>query len=350
MNTNNFSVQAIEIKNKAQELGYDLCGIIRVDAVEEYSVRLEERIQCFPEYRPLYEGMDLVNLAFPQKKHDWAKSIVVCISRYGKYKIPKGLDHSFGKVHLFDYRLQKHSKKHATKILFESYLKESGLTIATDERRGVTAARFAAAKAGLGVIGKNNFLYTKYGSWVWIDTWVINKELEYYETPDIPSCPENCTECMDACPTGALAGPLQMNAGTCVARLLYGFGLQGLAPEPLRNKMGPWLYGCDDCQNSCPRNKGKWEEVEDFPHLNELAEAITLEKILEMDEETIVDILCPKFFYISPDNAWRWKCNVLRVMVNNYDSKYDRYIKKACNDSNDNIREMAAWACRELGL
>jgi hypothetical protein len=37
-------------------------------------------------------------------------------------------------------------------------------------------------------------------------------------------------------------------------------------------------------------------------------------------------------------------------MVNEYHPEYDQYIKKACYDSNENVKEMAVWAGRRLGL
>jgi hypothetical protein len=37
-------------------------------------------------------------------------------------------------------------------------------------------------------------------------------------------------------------------------------------------------------------------------------------------------------------------------MVNDYNPKYDYYLKTARGDSNQNIREMAIWGCNRLGL
>jgi epoxyqueuosine reductase len=152
-----------EIKEKAYELGYDLCGIIEAKSFTKFNDYLKERIDKFPKSTHLYEG--LFDLGEPSEKADWAKSIIVCIRRYNKYKIPQNLDKLFGKVYLFDGRLS-YSKEYKSKALFEDYLKEQGMKTYED---GVTA-RWAAVKAGLGYFRKNNFVYTKFGSYVWIDT------------------------------------------------------------------------------------------------------------------------------------------------------------------------------------
>lgn len=337
---------AIKIRNKALELGFDSCGIVKVDAVRDYADRLEERIKLFPESRPLLEKF--FKYAYPQKIYDWARSIIVCAFRYGKYRIPEGLGGLIGKFYLYDYHYQKYSKEFANAALFESYLQETGLKTVRNEFSGVTAARWAAFKAGLGIIRKNNFFYTKHGSWIMFETWLTDQEMECRETEVLSPCPDNCTKCIDACPTGALARPYETNAVKCMTFLTC--WVKDLAPEHLRNKMGQWLYGCDECQDICPMNKDKWDEEEDYPNLNELTNFIGIEKMFEMDEKTFLNYIKPKFWYINQDRVWLWKCNAIRAMVNSYEDKYGEYIKKACHDNNENIRDMAIWACEKLGL
>jgi len=334
-----------KIRNKALELGFVSCGIIKIDAVEDYADRLKERINLFPESKPIIEN--LFRFAHPQKTYDWAKSIIVCAYRYGKYKVPEGMDGLIGKYYLYEYKSWKYSKEFANITLFESYLKELGLKTARDAR-GITAARWAALKAGLGVIRKNNFFYTRHGSWIALETWVTDREMECHETETLPPCPKNCTKCVDACPTGALAQPYGMNAVNCITFLTW--GVKDLAPEHLRNKMGKWLYGCDQCQDACPMNKNKWKEEEEYPNLHELTNYIDIEKIFEMDERTFLNHIQPRFPLINQERAWLWKCNAINAMANSYNAKYSKYIKKACHDENENIREIAAWVCKNLGL
>lgn len=337
---------AVTIRNKALELGFDSCGIIKVDAVRDYADRLEERMKLCPESRPFYEN--LFKYAYPRQTYDWARSIIVCAFRYGKYRIPEGVSGLIGKFYLYDYHLQKYSKEFSNAALFESYLQEAGLKTVRNEIAGIAAARWAAFKAGLGAIRKNNFFYTRHGSWIMFETWLTDQEMECSETEVLPPCPDNCTKCIDACPTGALAGPYETNAVECMTFLTC--WVKDSAPEHLRDKMGTWLYGCDACQDACPMNKGKWDEEEDYPNLDELVNYIGIEKMFQMDEETFSKHIQPKFWYINQDRVWLWKCNTIRAMANSYEAKYGDYIRQACHDSNENVREMAVWACAKLGL
>ncbi len=323
------------------EIGYDLFGITSADLMEEYASQLDERIKSFPESRKLYES--LYPMSFPQKNVEWAKSIIVCVRKYGKYNIPEEIDKYIGKAHLVDGRL-KYSKEYSQKLEFEAYLESLGLKAAYS----IVPARLAAVNAGLGYIGNNNFFYTKkYGSWVYIETWVIDAELEYDQPTRSFNCPENCNKCIDACPTGALNNPFSMNVGKCIALLVITPNLQS---EDIKTKMGTWVYGCDICQNVCPMNKNKWEEKEDFAGLSDVTQYLSLESIWKMDEKTFLEMVQPRFWYIGQDGLWIWKCNALRAMANSGDQKYHAYLKEALKNPDQNIRNTALWACQQLGI
>ena len=97
-------------------------------------------------------------------------------------------------------------------------------------------------------------------------------------------------------------------------------------------------------------NKGKWEETDDFPGLAELAPNLVPEKIMDMSEEFYKTKIQPKFFYLSPEDLWKWKVNVLVYMKNNYEERYKPCILFACTNSHEKIREMAQLICQELNL
>ena len=335
---------AKDIKLKAAQLDYDSCGIIPAVPFDEYKRYLDERVQTFPESKEVYERMySFVNI--PEE----AKSIIVCIRRYNKYKVPAGLDKWVGKNYLFDGRMP-YSHEFRDKTEFEMYLKTVGINVIECP----ISVRWAAAKAGLGKFGSNNFIYDpKHGSYLYVYTWVVDKVLDYDETPDdylLPQCGDHCRKCIEACPTKAMKGSLSMNMPRCAAFLSSNSRLGTIGDETTREQMGQLLYGCDACQDACPLNRDKFNEEETFPLLDRYEQLLRPENILEMDDKTYLDVLNPRFGYAGPEGMWLWKCNALRIMINSGDAAYHSTIKQYRGHEDERLREIAEWGCEKLGL
>ncbi len=336
-----------KVRNKALEIGFDQCGIIKINEVKEYSGQLLDKQNNFPEVKPFYDH--LAKLAFPETRYEWAKSIVVCVKNYGKYKIPRHLDGIISKFYLFDYKWKNYSEDFQRIEIFDKYLSENGIKAEKDPAFGVAPSRLCAVKANLGIIRRNNFFYNNNGSWNWIEIWVTDQIMEFKEEKaEIEECPEECRECIKACPTNALCKPYFTNILTCVTRLSY--GTRGVTPQPLREKMKTWIYGCDECQNACPKNKDKWKENEEFKYPPDFINKISLEEIVSSDTEILKNMFHPVFSFINRDRIWVWKCNALIAMANKYKPEYKKHIVNSLESDNENIRETAKWAKEKIGL
>lgn len=294
-----------QIKALAAEAGYVACGIAGTEPFEDYRAALQDRMRRFPEAAELYR--ELEGRVDPRAVAPWARSIVVCIRHYGKYALPEKLVGHIARNYLCDRR----SKACPDAIMprkMKTGLAGMGLRVKT----GGVPGRAAAVRAGVAGFGRNGFAYAAgYGSWINIESWMIDAEVEP-DTPAPPApCPEGCRACRQACPTGALQEPYMMRQDRCVAFLTFE------APEPIEPalwaKMNGWVYGCDVCQQVCPMNQGKWQPRETMPWLDDVADLLTPEALAAMDQETYSKVVFPLLGYIPEDNLARWHRNAKRA-------------------------------------
>lgn len=108
-----------------------------------------------------------------------------------------------------------------------------------------------ARQAGLGWRGKHSLLLARQGSWRFLGEIYTDLSLPS-DAPLTEHC-GRCTACLDACPTGAIVAPYQVDARRCISYLTI--ELAGSIPEELRPLIGNRIYGCDDCQLCCPWNR-----------------------------------------------------------------------------------------------
>lgn len=95
-------------------------------------------------------------------------------------------------------------------------------------------------------------------------------------------------------------------------------------------------------------NHGKWIGDKEFPGLGELAHHLSPEAVLQLDDTYYREKIQPRFFYLKPDELWKWKVNALNFIRNNGAGAYRPNILAACSDENEKVRDMAKRIAEEL--
>ncbi len=117
---------------------------------------------------------------------------------------------------------------------------------------GPLLERDFAQRAGIGFIGKHtNVISLQHGNWIFLSEIITTLELPA-DDPEKNHCGK-CRCCLDACPTGAITAPFELDARRCISYLTI--ELKGAIPDALRPAIGRRIYGCDDCLEACPWNR-----------------------------------------------------------------------------------------------
>jgi len=244
-----------EMKAAAPSMGIDAIGVASPDPFTELKARLERQRALGRESG--FEEPDLDKRTNPALLFDGPKSLIsIAVAYPSKLKSPpvsepgkrRGIvsRSAWGQ----DYHLALRRRLDRLAAWLTERVPEARIKPMVDT--GELSDRAVAERAGIGWSGKNcSLISPKWGSWIYLGEMITNLPLP----PDRPiedGCGE-CTRCIDACPTGALVGPGELDAKRCIS---YVTQTKDMVSDEWMRKIGNRLYGCDTCQVVCPVNRG----------------------------------------------------------------------------------------------
>ncbi len=283
-------IEASHVKERARQLGFDLCGIAAADSYPELGFFQEWLARGFAADmtwlpRTADTRADVRNLL------PGARSVIVTATLYNTdrpYSSESPPDTA--RISRYAWGDDYHDVvRRRLDALLDWLRATSGESF--DARvyvdTGPVQERVYAQYAGLGWIGKNTCLINaERGSWLFLGEIVCTLDLEA-DTQGLEQC-GSCTRCLEACPTGALVEPGVLDANRCISYLTI--EARGPLPVEYLEAMGTHVYGCDICQEVCPYNQPApsssdphWQPRPglDLPRLVDLA-AHTDEELLKL--------------------------------------------------------------------
>lgn len=248
-------MKASDIKRRAAELGFDLCGVAPAEAFPE--------LQALPGWLARgYAGrMAYLNRTARTRVdvRQWlpsARSVVsvACVYHTDRPLSVERTDPERAVIARYAWGDDYHDVLTARLELLLAWMRQAHPS-SFDARVGVDDApvqeRVFAARAGLGWIGKNTCVINpEIGSWFVLGEIVASLDLAY-DQPALDRC-GTCQLCLEACPTGAIVEPYVVDARRCLSYLTI--EIKKDIPEEQRPDLGAHVFGCDICQDVCPYN------------------------------------------------------------------------------------------------
>jgi epoxyqueuosine reductase len=257
MNSSAEKPLSVLIKEKARDLGFDLCGIAPSRSLMERESILKNWSLSGMNGEMSYLGRNIEKRINPESLVPGAKSILVTALNY--YSDIKQDGKDVPVISRYAYGINYHeviTKK--LKLILDLI---RNIAPEMNGRAFVDSAPLLekawAVEAGLGWQGRHSIVINnKIGSFFFIGICVLDIELDYDKPCKENSC-GNCRLCIDLCPTGAINENSTIDARRCIANLTI--ENRGPIPEEIIPKLGGRVYGCDRCQEVCPWNKNAKE-------------------------------------------------------------------------------------------
>ncbi|GAA4436531.1 tRNA epoxyqueuosine(34) reductase QueG [Ravibacter arvi] len=280
--------RSIRVKELAQSVGFDACGISRAGFLEKEAPRLEKWLR-----EKKHGAMSWMENHFdkrldPTRLVEGSRSVISVLLNYfpekplpsepADYKISK---YAYGEDYHF---VLKDKLKQLVELLRENFGTVEGRAFVDS---APVMDKAWAERGGLGWIGKHTNLITKQsGSFFFIGELIV--DLALWPDQAIGDFCGTCTRCIDACPTDAIEAPYVVNGSKCIS--YFTIELKDAIPDEVSGQFANWVFGCDICQDVCPWNRFSRPHSEPLFHLNPQLSQFSKSDWEEISEEVFREV------------------------------------------------------------
>jgi epoxyqueuosine reductase len=339
-------VYAEDVKRQALALGFTLAGIAPIAPNPESGV--------FPEWRGRGYAGEMHYLERgkaprmdPRLLAPDVRSVIVCAMNYNTARPttpPAAADRLRAWVSRYAWGSDYHDVLNSRLRDLARWMDErSGSKSRSWVDTGPLLERVFAKYAGIGWFGKNTcIIREKTGSWLFLGCILTDLEL----TPDRPAPDRcgSCTRCLDACPTGAIVAPYELDSRKCIS--YQTIELRGPVPERDREGIGHHLFGCDICQDVCPWNRKAPDASEPAFDARDGLFWPRLDTLLDLDEAGWRGLI--RGTAMKRAKVKGLLRNLLTVAGNSGARTLVPRLRRFLNHEDAAVREHAAWAIHRL--
>ncbi|MEY3092433.1 MAG: tRNA epoxyqueuosine(34) reductase QueG [Actinomycetota bacterium] len=330
----------------ARSLGLDRVGVTHAGILERARVALVDRRDRGLSDTMGFTFRDPIRSTDPDRAVTGAQSIVVAALSYAADETDEPGPLSA--------RVARYARHDFYTPLRQS-LQQVALRLRRDGFRAVVFAdendlvdREVAWRAGLGWWGKNaNLLVPGAGSWFVLGSLVTTAPLRATAGPAPDGC-GSCRRCFDDCPTGAIVDSGVVDARRCLAWLVQ---KPGIFPREFRAALGDRLYGCDDCQESCPPTVRLGRRVPARMGSGGPGAFVDVMEVLTADDDHLLDRF-GRWYLAERDPRWLRR-NALVILGNIASTPVDEpvleVLRHYLSHRDPMLRAHAVWAAGRLG-
>ena len=208
------------IINAAREVGFDLVGVVRAEAMTTEHDRFCRWLAAGHHSTLTYLERNIDKRFDARLLVEGARSIVVCgVS----YRSPLGDGYAEGwrtKVASYalarDYHITIKEMLAALAVRLKEYAPDMTFRAFTDS--APLAEKSLAVRAGLGWIGRNSLLVNPdLGSMLHLGELVVSEDVDAYSMPMTAVGCGECRRCIAACPNGAISEDRSINTHRCIS-------------------------------------------------------------------------------------------------------------------------------------
>jgi len=323
----------------SRELGFDICRFATADR-PKHTGAFRDWLDHGAGGEMTYLSRNAEKRCDPQQVLPGAKSIIVLALNYFQ---GDRVEENRGRIARYAWGEDYHQVIEKKLGAVDRFLRTSGGVQKCYVDTGPILERDHAASAGVGWHGKSTMLLNReLGTWFFLAE--ILTTLEFAPDRSQPDRCGTCTQCIQACPTGAITAPHRVDARRCISYLTI--ELKGSIPVELRTLIGDRIYGCDACLDACPWNRFARVSRETAFQMPADIASLRLRDYLGLDEERFRAL-----FRKSPIKRTKRR-GLLRnvcVALGNVGGADDLpALEKASTDDEPLIAEHARWAIEQI--
>jgi epoxyqueuosine reductase len=348
-----------QLRALALESGLDAVGVAPAEHMARAFEQINTRIREGYVNEMQFTFRNPLRSTTPEMSVTGAHSMIVGVRSYarevdGDFESMSGDAHAFSsqtmaKVARYAWADHNQGLKQSLSVVMKR-LRDDGHRAVVFADDNSIVDREAAYLAGIGWYGKNaNLLLPSAGSFFVIGCVVTTAQLPT-GVPLADGC-GSCSRCIPACPTQAISSPGVIDGNRCLSWLLQ---KPGVFPREFRVDLHDRIYGCDDCQTSCPQTVRRSVPVQiqtSVPKAQLPARAtIDIEWLLEASDVDVMST-CEHWYTHQRDPRWIRR-NALIIIGNIGDpgsAVIRRIVESYLHHDDPMLRAHAVWAASRLG-